>query len=142
MMALSDEMMLMLTNLDEAWQERQNNDGNAWVNLESHPKQLRAALVRYGLAEKHDAKSGTFRITPAGQTALMTGYAAGNTAEEKAVATMSLSKPPISVLFEDGCKADGCTICVYKQAIDVLAAKVPGVRELVDALQTIENGRR
>lgn len=43
-----------------------------------------------------------------------------------------------------GQSSDGCTCakCIYRQAIDVLAAKVPGVRELVDALQTIENGRR
>ena len=44
------------------------------------------------------------------------------------------------VLAADGC--DGCDgQCVYRQAVEILAARVPGTNELVDALKLLNKAR-
>lgn len=163
-MGFSDEAILLLTKLDQATQEaNDSNDGSkAWVKLDTYSKFMRSALVRHGNIEEGSTTNDSivYRITSKGHDALM---------KEVTAPAKQKKNGKVSALFENGnglkpssspaapapavtapintqnaapCKTDGCDMqCVYRQAVEILTAKLPGVRELVDALKTIDGKR-
>lgn len=140
MAGLSDEAMLMLTKLDQARIEAEahNNESLGWVDLSRHPKQNRASLIRYGLMKKDSSIPNVYRITPKGQEALMVGF------RPKDESRLDIVKPEIrdAIGANPTRCPDSCAECIYWQAVDILAKKVPGVLELMDALRTIDARRR
>ena len=154
---ISDEGIVLLTALDEARQtaETIRDDTAAWLNLDEFNGYIRGALKRSGLIfEKEVDGVKLYGITEKGQEALRLGHSpASNGKPPKAQTTRreqiaaqikpmpqgnGLKSVVPEVQSTAPCNGRGCEECVYRKALDILAAKVPAARELVDALRKIE----
>ena len=156
-MGFSDEAILLLTKLDQG-----RADGDGWIVLEHYSGELIGAMKRNKhIEEKAGCRPAMYRITSKGHDALMKAVSSpikqkkngkvsalfqnGNglkPASSPAVRPAPAVTAPINTQNAAPCKTDGCDMqCVYRQAVDILTAKLPGVRELVDALKTIDGKR-
>ena len=155
MAGLSDEAILMLTKLDQARMdaEEQLSESLGWVDLSSHKKQLRAILIRLELMRKDSQIPNFYHITDKGQAELLRPMSA------PVAMPKGNKRGKVSPLYENGNglkpvvpaaepaalasgECDGCDgKCVYRQAVEILAARVPGTNELVEALKLLNKAR-
>lgn len=159
-MALSDEAILLLTKLDQARADADASDeATEWVNLENYTGELIGAMKRNKyIEERVDSLPVMYRITDKGHDALMKELAAPQGKQKKRAKVAPLYengngngnglKPvvnepvrPFAELMAEACRDDGCATCVYRQAVEILAARVPGTNELVDALKLLNKAR-
>lgn len=157
-MGFSDEAILLLTKLDQA-------DGEGWIVLEHYRGELIGSMKRNKHIEE-DASSvpPLYRITDKGHEALLKELAApakqknrkakvstlyegsGNGLKPVVVAggpeAVNTQVRPFSELVAEACQPDGCDgQCVYRQVVEILAARVPGTNELVEALKLLNKAR-
>lgn len=142
--------------------EASGNESVGWVDLGNHKKQLRAILIRYGLMRKDSQTPNFYHITDKGRDELMRPVSARVATQKRKAKVSTLyegsgQKPvvvasgqeavktqvrPFSELVAEACKPDGCDgQCVYRQVVEILAARVPGTNELVEALKLLNKAR-
>ena len=151
-MGFSDEAILLLSKLDQA-------DGEGWDILEHFSGELIGSMKRNKhIEENASSVPPLYRITDKGHEALLKEVAAPAKQKNRKAKVSTLyengngMKPvvpargqeavntqvrPFSELVAEACQPDECAGCVYRQVVEILAARVPGVNELVTALKLL-----
>jgi hypothetical protein len=149
---ISDAGMVLLTKLDQAQQdaERNGNPALAWLDFTNENPYIRGAFLRAKLIIAGEGdRENCYAITQKGQDALKLGHSPNtgthtadsapksklnsNTELAKHIREQIRSMPQAAIHQPNPCEG-----CVYRQALDILAQKVPAARELVEALRKID----
>ncbi|HEX2905900.1 MAG TPA: hypothetical protein VHO69_03520 [Phototrophicaceae bacterium] len=140
---MNTEFMNLLLHLDEARQA-----GQAWVSLsDEFPRHIRRILVNNGLITARGKTSAReYRITEVGQRAMVTtelpetppqpATPAASTPLQEGEERFIPAAGPVITKHPEACAA-GCT-CAYRLALDIVAARLPEVRELVAAIKKVQ----
>lgn len=137
------ELMDLLVMLHE-----QHEDGKEWVATATLPKinpVIRTRALRTGLIEgQGNTHQRQYRLTVSGTQSMITGelpvsWGGHNKLDGNSIPLLERVKPytPPIKLDTAGC-TDMCETCVYRQALDILAAQRPEIMQLIEALEAIK----
>lgn len=122
-----------------------SKNGTVLPRCHEHQKQFwreNAAAQRHHNSALPQAKRQhvpSTRISPATSPAVPTAEAAALHENGNGIHAQVQALPPLTAEL---CSPDGCDgQCVYRQAVEILAARVPGTNELVDALKLLNKAR-
>jgi hypothetical protein len=154
MMAVPRSLMPLLIHLHEAKLNAQNEE-QAWQSLDKdiHPYHRRQPLLNTGLIEARGRKHARqYRITNDGiQAVLEARMPVTHVPDNEEIASIRKSIRPYSngndhhedkTPVNSKQPAGECQDCIYREVVELLAAKQPQVLELVKALETTRRIRK
>lgn len=135
---MKPESMELMIRLEAArlLADEQGDASLQWTVADDYSASVIASLRRYRYIEESPTKAGFFRITQSGRMEMKTfNLPEQSTAQSMQIVAVAAPNPPPIVAAEEEC--DACPNCIYREALDILAARLPEVPDLLDSLKKI-----